>query len=162
MIIVEEKLKKFVLPSRNNLIIHTNVLEVFSFYRQRSLTDSESGGFLLGYQNLTTNSIIIDDLSVPQKKDFKNPIRFIIRDSGHKKKIQQAQKRGSFFLGTWHTHPQDFVSPSFIDISDWKESIKEEKPAADFMVFVIVGRQEFGVWVGDNEQKKIIRIREKM
>jgi len=85
VIIVEEKLKKFVLPSRNNLIIHTNVLEVFSFYRQRSLTDSESGVFLLGYQNLTTNSIIIDDLSIPQKKDLKKPIRFIIRDSGHKK-----------------------------------------------------------------------------
>lgn len=78
------------------------------------------------------------------------------------KKNPTGSKGGSFFLGSWHTHPQDFVSPSFIDISDWKESIKEEKPAADFMVFVIVGRQEIGVWVGDNEQKKIIRIREKM
>lgn len=97
MIIVEENLKKFVLPSRNNLIIHTNVLEVFSFYRQRSLTDSESGGFLLGYQNLTTNSIIIDDLSVPQKKDFKNPIRFIIRDSGHKKKSNRLKREDLFF-----------------------------------------------------------------
>lgn|GEM_PF-394733 len=37
-----------------------------------------------------------------------------------------------------------------------------EKFAADFMIFMIVGRQEIGVWVGDNEQKKIIRIRENL
>ena len=162
MNIVEEKLKKFVLPNSNKLIIHTNVLELFSFYRQSSLADSESGGFLLGYQNLNTNSIIIDDLSLPQKRDLKSPIRFFIKDNGHKEKIQHAEKRGSFFLGTWHTHPQDFVSPSIIDMTDWKKSIKKEKPAADFMVFMIVGRQEIGVWIGDKEQKKIIRIREKL
>ncbi|MFR8883611.1 MAG: Mov34/MPN/PAD-1 family protein [Streptococcus agalactiae] len=97
-----------------------------------------------------------------RKKILKSQFDLLLEIPDIKKKIQQAQKGGSFFLGTWHTHPQDFVSPSFIDISDWKESIKKEKPAADFMVFVIVGRQEIGVWVGDNEQKKIMRIREKL
>lgn len=156
---MEIKLKRFKLPNRKKLIIHTNVLEYFSSFRQLLDSDSENGGFLLGYQNRYNDSIIIDDLTLPQANDIKNPISFFLKDKRHFKKMKKSKRKGSFFLGTWHTHPQDFVNPSYIDISDWIESVKKEKASADFMVFIIVGRKELGVWVA-NKGQQLTRILE--
>jgi len=159
VIFVERKLKKFKLPNGKKLVIHTNVLESFSSFRQLLDIDLENGGLLLGYQNRHNDSIIIDDLTLPQAKDTKTPISFLLKDKRHFEKIRKSKRKGSFFLGSWHTHPQDFVNPSHIDISDWDDSIKKEKAAADFMIFIIVGRKEIGVWVA-NKNQKLLRILE--
>lgn len=156
---MERRIKKFKLPNKSTLIVHVNVLHQFEKYRQAEKYTPESGGFLLGYQNSNNDSILLDNITLPQSEDNQGLVSFLLNDKKHFQKLDEFRKEGSYFIGTWHTHPQDFVNPSLTDRNDWKKSIKHEKSAADFMIFIIVGRKEIGVWVG-NENQKILRIRE--
>lgn len=156
----EEKISMYLLPNGKNLYIHTKVKAIFSNYIQIHSKSHESGGFILGYENVKTGSIIIDELTVPQKKDTHSRYRFSIKDKQHFIDMNNFRKKESFFLGTWHTHPQDRITPSFIDWIDWKASMRNESPAALYMIFIIVGRQEIAVWAGNRQTKKIIRIKE--
>lgn len=156
----KESLKKYKLPNKKLLFIHVNALIILHNHIQSSLDDTEAGGFLLGYENKNTGSIIIDNLTIPQKKDKRFRNRFLLKDKNHIRLIKEAAKKESYFLGTWHTHPTDYVSPSLLDKYDWKKSIWKESPAATFMLFIIIGRKEIGVWVGETKTKKIKRIKE--
>lgn len=147
--IPSNRLIKYILPDGKKLIVHAPVVDTLLTYTQRKISDSESGGFLLGYENSKNKSVIIESLTIPQSKDNKSRIHFTINDSKHIFFLENAQLDKSFFLGTWHTHPQDYVIPSVADWIDWKKSIKNERPGARYMLFIIVGRMEIGVWCVD-------------
>lgn len=153
-------MKIFNLPNRTKLFVHSNVIEVMSEYTQISDKLHESGGFLAGYQNSKTNSIIIDDLTTPFKGDKHSRIMFQIKDREHYEALARFKKNKSFFVGTWHTHPSEYAQYSKIDYEDWIKSLMSDVPAADFYIFIIVARKELAVWVGYPDSKEIIRTTE--
>ncbi|HGS8649074.1 TPA: Mov34/MPN/PAD-1 family protein [Enterococcus faecalis] len=143
------RLIKYLLPDGNELIIHAQVINTLLSHTQKKFSDPESGGFLLGYENKKSSSIIVEDVTIPQKEDRKSSTHFMIKDNAHINFLEKAEVEKSFFLGTWHTHPQDYVTPSITDWRDWKKSRKKERPGARYMIFIIVGRKEIGVWCVD-------------
>lgn len=158
--IKKNKVTKYILPDGHQLIIHAYVVNILLNHIQSKNIDYESGGFLVGYENRKTDSIIIEDITFPKKGDHKSRISFVLKDKEHFHLLEKAKKYGSFFLGTWHTHPQDFVAPSFIDWIDWKKSVNKEQSASRYMIFMIVGRKEIGIWCGTMlaNPKKILKI----
>lgn len=148
-VIPSNRIIKYLLPDGNDLIIHAKVVNTFLNHIQKNSNDPESGGFLLGYENSRNNSIVIENITLPQENDRKSSIYFLLRDSKHISFIEKAKIEKSFFLGSWHTHPEDNITPSVTDWEDWKKSRKKERPGARYMVFIIVGRKEIGVWSVD-------------
>ena len=61
-------------------------------------------------------------------------------------------------MGVWHTHPQRIPSPSSIDWADWTDSLKKEKTGCEYIFFIIVGVEEWRVWMGDLKNGIIIEI----
>ncbi len=155
-----DRICKFILPDKRSLVIHANVINLFLKYTQNNLKDVESGGFLIGYENKYNKSIIIEDITTPKKDDGRGVTYFKIRDVEHYEQIKESNLNDSFFLGSWHTHPQDYVYPSVTDWLDWKKSIRRERPGAKYMLFIIVGRKEICVWSADMtvRNKKILKL----
>lgn len=153
-------MKIYHLPNNTRLFIHSNVIETMSKYMQIFDSWHESGGFLAGYQNLKTNSIIIDDLTTPYENDWHSRIMFQIKDPKHYETLAKFKKSKSFFIGTWHTHPSDYANYSTTDSIDWIKSLMSDIPAADYYVFVIIARKEIGVWIGVSGTEEIFRVDE--
>lgn len=147
--IPSNRIIKYLLPDGTDLIIHAQVVDTFLHHTQKNSNDPESGGFLLGYENSRTSSIVVENITLPQGDDRKSSTYFLLRDSKHISFLEKSKIEKSFFLGSWHTHPEDNATPSIIDWKDWKKSRKNERPGSRYMVFIIVGRKEIGVWCVD-------------
>jgi integrative and conjugative element protein (TIGR02256 family) len=47
------------------------------------------------------------------------------------------------YIGEWHTHPENFPSPSSVDVSSIMDSFKRnDRPLKDFILMAIVGRED--------------------
>lgn len=155
-------MKIYRLPNNTKLYIHSDVIETMNKFIQISDNCHENGGFIVGYQNFRTNSIIIDDLTTPYENDTYSKVMFQIKDPKHYEALVRFKKSNSFFIGTWHTHPDEFAHYSKIDYEDWNKSLMIDTPAADYYVFIIVARKELAVWAGYPNKGEITRINEIM
>lgn len=132
-----------------------------SFVQDEDFKD-EAGGVLLGRYILNSKDIIIDCVTVPQKKDFRSRFRFNREAKGHQKLISKAWKKSNGtcnYLGEWHTHPEDYPNPSGQDIKNWKEILETRIFSSQYLYFVIVGIEETRVWEGYKRKLRIKRIK---
>jgi len=148
------------LPNQKVVDILTPVLEGICKWLQDSDEKPESGGYIVGYQHLKTRNISLESVSHPYALDGKSRVRFDIRDPRHKIFLKKAERKKSYYMGVWHTHPQTIPVPSSIDWDDWHETLLSDKTASQYVFFVIAGSQEMRVWVGDYETGEIIEIDE--
>lgn len=61
------------------------------------------------------------------------------------------------YIGEWHTHPEDYPTPSSIDLSSFKSAFrKNDRPIRGYILMAIVGRKEtyWGLYSG-KELKQI-------
>lgn len=150
----------FSLPNNKKLYISECVLKNFKEYIQVRGTDSESGGFLVGYQNMHSDSIIVENISVPQKHDEAGPTYFILKDQEHFEELAKFEANQSYLLGTWHTHLPQLYNYSSIDHKDWLSSLDDEITAGDYYIYIILVGTEIRVWAGDKINKIIHQLNE--
>lgn len=150
---------KLRLPDGKVVDILTPVLRKMASYIQ---TDDkpESGGYIVGYEHETSHSIVLEDISTPYSLDTQSQIHFNMVDPRHRLFLMKAKLHKSFYMGVWHTHPQEVPSPSPIDWEDWKKTMEMDKTACDYIFFIIAGIQKTRVWVGDVKQGNIVELQE--
>ncbi|MBK0114033.1 Mov34/MPN/PAD-1 family protein [Delftia sp. S67] len=128
-------------PDRRSLVNFDNkVLGVFREHIQRLDIDAEAGGLLLGEVRGTHLNLI--RATFPTVDDLRSRYSFERLPQGHAEVAQKmwSDSRGTVrYLGEWHTHPQDFPTPSGIDRSEWKRLASGRKDKRPFLA-VIVGR----------------------
>lgn len=155
---------KMLLPNGCIADVLTPVLDEISKWLQTDSNSPESGGYIVGYEHRTTKNIVLECVSRPYPCDRRSRIRFDMRDPSHKVFLLKAKKRTSFYLGVWHTHPQEFPIPSAIDWDDWIKTLDSDKTGCDYIFFLIAGTVYTRIWAGDpnsgiiselNECKKI-------
>ena len=146
---------KFQLPNGKVVDVLTPVLDEISKWIQDDEVKPESGGYIVGYQHEKTGNISLEAVSHPYSKDIKNRVRFIIRDPLHNIFLKRAQKRKSYYMGVWHTHPQNDPIPSKIDWEDWEETLYTDQTGSQYVFFIIAGIQNWRLWIGDLESKVI-------
>lgn len=116
---------------------------------------SEAGGIFLGcYRG---PHVEITDCTVPQPDDVRSRFLFDRRDASHQRRALEAWKQSGNVLtcvGEWHSHPEDYPSPSCIDRENWRKIMKRN--GADPLVFMIVGR--YGVWAALATRRAIDRL----
>lgn len=140
---------KFKLPNDNCLDLLNDVLLKIRKYCQVKSDIPESAGFLLGYQNINTQNITIADCTLPQPNDLHTRFFCKIKDAFHFASLREKAKSKNYYVGVWHTHPQEVPVPSSIDWRDWKEALLEDKSGTPYIFFIILGTKEFRVWLGD-------------
>ena len=52
------------------------------------------------------------------------------------------------YLGDWHSHPEDRLTPSPVDRRDWSGTLERAVYEQDFLLFAIVGRKSLCLWEG--------------
>lgn len=136
--------------------ISDKVISNMKLFLQNKPFINESGGVLLGYKVKKQDVIIIDDLSLPDKKDESSVVKFIRKSISHILKIKKASLDNSFCIGNWHTHPVSNPYPSLTDLSTWKEELFKCKSSFGFQVYIICGIDGFRVWLGEEKTANIV------
>ena len=106
------------------------------------------------------DNITISDITMPQNKDIRKRYFCKLLDKAHFKALKRSAKKGNYYMGVWHTHPQKKPTPSPIDWNDWNEILLKDRTGAKYAFFVIIGTNEFRVWIGDYNKKEIVEILE--
>ncbi|MFL9837111.1 Mov34/MPN/PAD-1 family protein [Flavobacterium sp. ST-75] len=103
----------------------------------------EAGGILLGYY-ITSEEFCIIEISLPCVEDKATRYSFIRSRKNAQKIIDKNFKRSDgkiIYLGEWHTHPEDYPSPSGVDRNSIKERLKKDKLNSDVIFTLILGRK---------------------
>lgn len=160
MILSNNKCVKMDLPNSMVVDILSPVFNEISKWLQDSPEKSESGGYIVGYQHEKSRNITLEMISHPYLLDVKSRVGFKIRDIRHKIFLKKAKKRKSYYMGVWHTHPQNIPIPSQTDWKDWYETLKVDKTACEYVFFIIAGISEVRIWIGDFQTGKIFELKE--
>jgi integrative and conjugative element protein (TIGR02256 family) len=126
---------------RNLIHIHPPVLEVFQRHVQAEPSDLEGGGLLLGY--IRGSHLEIVEATVPTKFDRRFRTFFERMRDLHEHIAQKrwADSQGLIrYVGEWHTHPQDYPSPSGTDLTEWRKLAVKRKDKRP-VLGLIVGRK---------------------
>lgn len=123
------------------IIFRSPVLETFARYRQLRHNDKEAGGILLGC--VRGAHLEISNATEPHAQDFRAIMRFDRSQVGHQEiadTLWQESNGTVRYLGEWHSHPEDFPSPSSTDLDGWKRraAVRRDHRAT---LGVIVGRK---------------------
>lgn len=150
------------ITSHSYLLVSEHVVHTIGKYCQTGKNFNESGGMLYGRlrshsHKFTTASpphIEITHCSEPGRGDSSNRYGFIRRGRHHFQKLAKLRHKSGntiTYLGEWHSHPEDFPSPSVTDLRSWKVDFKN-----NLAVVAIVGRKQiwWGYWDG-NQAKQL-------
>lgn len=141
----------------NHVVIMSEVVMRLNSYRQTHYTSTESGGTLIGERR--GQHLVITHISEPGQDDVRNRTGLERKGIHHQQKVNDLFQQSNGFivyLGEWHTHPEDFPHPSFIDIKSWVMGIVATEP----MIMLIVGRKD--IWVGKKIKNDIKKLKKKM
>ena len=152
------KCVKMKLPNGKVVDILPEIFQEINNWIQVNDDAPESGGFILGYKHKITGNISLECVTCPQSLDIRSRINFRIKDPKHKLLLLRAQAKKSFYMGVWHTHPQNIPDPSPTDWKDWNDTLMIDKTASEYMFFLICGKEAIRVWVGDFKTKNIVKI----
>ncbi|MGQ8708198.1 Mov34/MPN/PAD-1 family protein [Serratia sp. TSA_198.1] len=132
------------------LYVSNRVIEIWQSYRQISPHSHEAFGVLIGSKSLDAEVFWLDDITTPMPDDQHTRVSFTMKDQGHQEVVNNAywQSEGRLgYMGTWHTHPENYPTPSSVDLRDWISCSGRNQDRKTF--FVIVGKKEiklFFLW----------------
>ena len=125
------------------LHVHERVHQIFDAARQTAPHDHEKFGVLIGSKTVDEEQYWIEHVTQPLPRDQSTRTSFTMMDPGHQKALDKFFKKSggqNIYMGTWHTHPQKFPTPSHIDRSDWRSCIRRNIDRQLF--FFIIGTEQ--------------------
>lgn len=140
--------------SSRYILFESSVVADLNRWRQDE-GNTEAGGILIGYRR--ENHLQVTLTTSPFPKDKRSRFRFFRQDAIHQKTaISYWKKTNSkgYYLGEWHSHPQDFPVPSAIDTDEWRK-LAESSLGPD-LLFLIVGRKDWYLQLGPKMQKLVL------
>lgn len=133
--------------------ISEDILSVLDNYKQKKF-QNESGGIILGYVH-NDHRIYISKISQPNFNDKATRYGFV-RDKKAAQLIVNSEFHESggkvIYLGEWHTHPEPYPSPSFVDINMIKQQYKNNKINEDFLILLIQGTESIYIALYNGSQ----------
>lgn len=126
--------------------ITDSVLSILKKYIQDEKAN-EAGGILIAREDNDNGNIIIEYATEPLKNDKREKFRFYRKDRGHIEfynKIYHENNKIYAYIGEWHTHPEDYPNPSFLDKYNWKKNCN--KKSRNELYNIIIGRKEIKMW----------------
>ena len=145
-----------IVEGQRKIKIEHRILDIIQKYLQTSSNDEESGGLLLGREEISSGNLIVDHCSTPLEKDERSRFRFVRRDNGHIEYYEELNISKSIYLyvGEWHTHPEGVPYFSCIDETNWK-IISGDKRTPEAQYHLIAGTEAFKIWRCDSAGRNI-------
>lgn len=125
-------------------ISHEVILRMYQFI-QDDKNKPESGGILIGH-DLQDNNFSITDISTPSIYDKSNRFNFTRSKKNAQLILNKFFKESNgkkIYLGEWHTHPEDYPTPSTVDKKSILERIHKDVLNSEIIFMIIVGRKSF-------------------
>lgn len=157
---IEKRCYKFKIQNGPIVDLTPNIIESIIPFLQNNNIDCEACGLLVGYQNNKSGNITINNLSLPGKSDMRNRVFCKLKDSVHRLFLRNQLPNKNFYIGNWHTHPQEIPVPSSTDIVEWNTVLQKDKTSCQYAFFLIFGNREFKMWYGDYRTMCIFEAKE--
>ena len=129
---------------------------MFAKHAQTNIFMPESGGILLGYVREPHLEVL--EATEPTCWDKRLRCFFDRSAQGHHDLAQSrwAESDGLVrYLGEWHTHPEDYPSPSLVDKSGWIKLANKRQDKRPVLA-IIVGRKGLHVELIDRKGKATV------
>jgi integrative and conjugative element protein (TIGR02256 family) len=120
------------------LVLEKSVLQHVEKFRQLNPFHTEAGGQLFGYVNEIEIRLMI--ATGPYRRDQRGRYNYRSDHNSAQKVIEKFAKNGLCYLGEWHTHAEDFPSPSASDIDAMDKLLGHSKLNVNGLLMLIVGR----------------------
>ncbi len=134
------------------VVLSESALAVFKNYVQDELHKNEAGGILLG--SVEGKTIYVVKASVPNKFDKATRTSFI-RDKNAAQIIVDYEFENSagkmFYVGEWHTHPEDYPTPSGQDRHMTIEQFNKSRLSQPFSLMIIQGIKDIYIALYDSK-----------
>lgn len=106
----------------------------------------ETGGIIIGYYTVSLQKAIITELS-DAPIDSKAGYNWFYRGIKGLKRLlaDKWTKRGEYYLGEWHLHPNSSPNPSIIDIGQMKKNARNKEFNCPEPILLIIGGNSLGV-----------------
>ncbi|WP_419783654.1 Mov34/MPN/PAD-1 family protein [Maridesulfovibrio sp.] len=130
------------------IVVSSDVWDVWSQHIQYNTKDSEACGIIVGGYYPKSKKVILELCTPPKKKDKRKRFGFVLQDRSHQKILNRIHKESdgkSFYLGTWHTHPEKQPSPSQMDLTDWGKCVSRNRHSPVY-VFSIIGIESVSIY----------------
>lgn len=134
--------------------ICSSVLNVMKKYIQKEFFSVESGGIMIGKENMSNKNLIINNLTIPMSKDKQRHNRFFRKDKRHIEifnTLHTESDKTLRYMGEWHTHPEAIPNFSSIDLNNWKK-ISSESLVEINHYHIIVGFEAIRLWMYSSKQ----------
>lgn len=148
----------FEMSNKGIIKIDTRALDEMFLYKQEKKEMEEAGGVLLGRFIKESKNIIIDKITVPMIGDLRSRYSFKRAAKMHQIIIDREWEKSKGtcnYLGEWHTHPENYPTPSSVDKNDWKRKLKGDIYSSRYLYFIIIGIKELVIWEGDRRTLKL-------
>jgi integrative and conjugative element protein (TIGR02256 family) len=121
--------------------------------RHRQADDDlpESGGILLGRWIVDSQDVVVDSATPPTPEDRRGRFFFWRALKPAQRIVNAAWSQSAqtqWYLGEWHSHPEDHPTPSSKDREDWLRILREARYEQPALFFAIVGCMTISVWEG--------------
>ncbi|WP_063800339.1 Mov34/MPN/PAD-1 family protein [Bradyrhizobium lablabi] len=127
--------------SGQSLTFDDGVLAHFQRHKQIRFWQREAGGLLFARMNLPVISVC--RITGPRFGDRRSRYSYRPDERAEQREIEKMFRDDFHFVGCWHTHPEDFASPSKLDTRNISDCVRRSQHALNGFVMVIVGRAKF-------------------
>jgi integrative and conjugative element protein (TIGR02256 family) len=152
----------FEITNGGKIKLTSSVIEVLQQHKQVNNDSFESGGVLLGRFIKVSKNIVVDKITTPMKGDKQTRFSFKRLSPLHQEiiTVEWNKSNGTCnYLGEWHTHPEDYPTPSGVDIRDWKRKLKKDVFSGRYLYFIIAGIKNIEIWEGDRRTLEIVKLK---
>lgn len=106
----------------------------------------ELGGTIYGYKLKEIEEYRIIGFTFPFSKDICTSTNFYRKDKRHVASIRKAHNKDVkiMYLGEWHSHPVNNITPSSLDYHTWNNLSMNAKTSANRLIFLIVTNSRIG------------------
>ncbi|MFD0836666.1 Mov34/MPN/PAD-1 family protein [Mariniflexile aquimaris] len=139
--------------------ISEEVFEKMKSFIQDENHKPEAGGILIGYY-LEDNNYSIIDSSLPSRFDKSSRYNFTRSKKNAQKIINKNfkdSKGKKIYLGEWHTHPEDYPTPSCLDKKSILEQIRGNILNSKIIFMLILGRKGIYISYADKNEIKAFK-----
>lgn len=137
-------------------VLQDAVIDVFAKYAQTDPRAPESGGILLGY--VRTPHLEVLEASEPTFWDKRLRFFFDRGTRGHREMAERRWRQSVGlvrYIGEWHTHPEDYPTPSQVDREGWVKLAKKRQDQRPVLA-IIVGRKALHLELVNSDGTSIV------
>lgn len=130
-----------IIAGRTRICFEPAPLAVFDRHRQVRCYHREAGGQLFG--KVIGKRWVVMEATRPGKGDRRSRFSFLPDRNREQREINEMFDRGLVYLGDWHTHPEEYPSPSGRDLDTFRDIVGKSTHFLPGLVLCIIGWKSF-------------------